>query len=254
MDTFLSLILDGTGLTLSNFAILCGVSSLASFITASVGLGGGVLVLAVMGLILPPTVLIPVHAVVQIGSNAGRVALMLKDIVWPVILPFLLGTLIGAGVGAQVVVSLPTAVLQGVLALFILYATWAPKFQANQPRLRTFFGVGLLATFATMFVGATGPLVAPFVSAYCDRRQNIVATHAILMTIQHSFKMIAFGLLGFSFGPYIPLLIGLIAFGFLGTLLGKMLLNKLPEHVFRIGLKTILNLLAARLMYAAVTG
>ena len=254
MDSLLALVLEGTGLTLVSFAILCGVSLIASFFTAALGLGGGTLVLAVMALILPPTVLIPVHAVVQIGSNGGRVALMLRDITKPVVLPFLVGTLIGAGIGAQVVVALPTAILQGVLAAFILYATWAPKFQASKPSLKTFFGVGAIATFATMFVGATGPLVAPFVAAYCEKRQNVVATHAILMTIQHGFKMIAFGFLGFSFGPYIPLLIGLIGFGFIGTVMGKSLLNRLPEHVFKIGLKAILTLLAARLMYSALTG
>lgn len=254
MESLTALILDGTGLSLTSFAILCGVSWIASFMTAAIGLGGGTLVLAVMALILPPTVLIPVHAVVQIGSNGGRVALMLRDITKPVVLPFLIGTLIGAGIGAQVVVSLPTAILQGVLATFILYATWAPKFQANKPGLKSFFGVGLIATFATMFVGATGPLVAPFVAAYCEKRQNVVATHAILMTIQHGFKMIAFGILGFAFGPYIPLLIGLIGFGFIGTVMGKTLLNRLPEHVFKIGLKAILTLLALRLMYSALTG
>ncbi len=252
MNDLLHLILDGTGLTMGNFLLLCGVSLIASFFTAALGLGGGTLVLAVMAITLPPTVLIPVHAVVQIGSNAGRVALMLRDIVKPVVLPFLLGTLIGAALGAQIVVSLPTAILQAILAVFILYATWAPKFQAHKPSLTTFFGTGLVATFVTMFVGATGPLVAPFVAAYCDRRQNTVATHALLMTIQHGVKIAAFGILGFSFGPYIPLLIGLIGCGFIGTLAGKSLLNRLPERVFKTGLKVILTLLSVRLMYSAL--
>ena len=156
-------------------------------------------------------------------------------------------------IGAKVVISLPTAILQAVLSVFILYATWAPKFNANKPSGKTFFGVGVLATFATMFVGATGPLVAPFVTAYCVQRQNVVATHALLMVIQHSFKMIAFGTMGFVFGPYIPLLVGLVSFGFIGTLIGKRILNRLPEHLFEVGLKIILTLLALRLMYSAMT-
>lgn len=247
-------ILGDTGLSLWHFAILCGVSGFASFFTAAMGLGGGTLVLATMAVILPPTVLIPVHAVVQLGSNAGRTALMFRDIVKPILLPFLIGTLLGASVGAQVVISLPTAVLQFVLALFIIYATWAPKFRAHKPNKKTFFGVGVIATFATMFVGATGPLVAPFVAAHCEKRQNVVATHASLMTIQHGFKMIAFGLLGFGFGPYIPLLVGLIGFGFIGTYLGRAFLHRLPERFFKIGLKIILTGLAIRLLYSAATG
>ena len=254
MDALIQFILDGTSLSFSDFAILCSVSLIASLFTAAIGVGGGTLILATMAVILPPTVLIPIHAVVQVGSNGGRVALMLKDVVKPVILPFLIGTTIGAAIGAQVVISLPTAILQAVLSVFILYATWAPKFNANKPSGKTFFGVGVLATFATMFVGATGPLVAPFVAAYCMQRQNVVATHALLMVIQHSFKMIAFGTMGFVFGPYIPLLIGLVSFGFIGTLIGRRILNRLPEHLFKVGLKIILTLLAMRLMYSAITG
>ena len=71
------------------------------------------------------------------------------------------------------------------------------------------------------------------------------------MTFQHLFKVIAFGVLGFAFGPYIPLLVGLLGFGALGTLAGRHILNRLPEHVFRIGLQTILTLLAIRLLYEA---
>ena len=254
MDTLIQIILDGTDLSFSDLAILSSVSFIASFFSASMGLGGGTLVLATMALMLPPTVLIPIHAVVQLGSNGGRAALMLKDVTKPIILPFLIGTIIGATVGAQVVISLPSAVLQTVLAVFIFYATWAPKFNARNSSRKIFFGVGLLATFATMFVGATGPLVAPFVAAHCNQRQNIVATHALLMVIQHGLKMIAFGTLGFAFGPYIPMLILLISFGFIGTLIGKRILKRLPENIFSIGLKIILTLLAFRLMYSAVSG
>ena len=84
-------------------------------------------------------------------------------------------------------------------------------------------------------------------------RSQVVSTHALLMTFQHLFKVIAFGLLGFGFGPYIPLLVGLIGFGMIGTWVGRKVLDKLPEKVFRIGLNVILTLLACRLLYAAVS-
>ncbi len=254
MNFLIQIILDGSGLSFSELVILSSVSFIASLFTASMGLGGGTLVLATMALILPPAVLIPIHAVVQVGSNGGRAALMLKDVTKPIVLPFLIGTMIGAAVGVQVVISLPTAVLQAVLALFIFYATWAPKLNAHYSSSKMFFSVGFLATFATMFVGATGPLVAPFVSSHCKQRHNIVATHALLMVIQHGFKMIAFGALGFSFGPYIPTLIFLISFGFIGTLIGKRILNQLPENIFSISLKIILTMMALRLMYTAASG
>jgi len=251
VDVFIDLLIGKAGLALFDFLLLCGVSFLASFLTAAMGMGGGVLMLATMALILPPTVLIPIHGVVQVGSNLGRAALMLRNILTPIIPAFFIGTALGAAIGAQVVIALPTAILQAVLGCFVIYATWAPKFKASATSRKTFFGVGVLATFATMFVGATGPLVAPFVGAACKERQQVVATHAALMVIQHGLKIITFGFLGFAFGPYLPLLAGLLICGFAGTWCGKHVLLRLPEHIFRIGFKTLLTLLALRLLYSA---
>jgi uncharacterized membrane protein YfcA len=233
--------------------LLCGVSFLGSSISAAMGLGGGALVLAVMALFLPPAVLIPVHGMVQLGSNGGRAALMRSDILLEIVPAFLIGTVLGAAIGVQLAIALPIAVLQGALAAFILYSTWAPKFRARNPGKRTFFGLGALVAFVTMFVGATGPLIAPFVAAASGQRQQVVATHAALMTLQHGLKIIAFGAVGFAFGPYLPLLAGLLGFGFAGTFLGRLLLNRLPERAFRIGLKAILTAIALRLLYGAIS-
>jgi uncharacterized membrane protein YfcA len=251
MDGYLEILTQGTGLSLWTFLGLCAISFAGSFIAAALGLGGGALVLASMALALPPTVLIPIHGVVQLGSNLGRALLMVHQVFYFVVPAFTAGTLVGAAVGAHVVVSLPRWVLLGILAAFILYATWAPRFQSGKPGQVKFLVVGAVSTFVTMFVGATGALIAPFVSAACAERQQVVATHGMLMSIQHSFKVVAFGLIGFSFGPYIALLVGLLAFGLLGTYVGRMVLNRLPERIFRIGLRMVLTLLSCRLLYDA---
>ena len=75
----------------------------------------------------------------------------------------------------------------------------------------------------------------------------------MLMTFQHLFKAVAFGVLGFAFGPYWPLLIGLLAFGAVGTYCGRFALDYLPERLFRVSLRSILTLLGLRLLYAAAT-
>ena len=253
MEAFLDLLLSGTELEPWSFAVLCGVAFLGSFTTAALGLGGGGLVFATMALFLTPTVLIPVHGVVQLGSNMGRAALMFRHMFYQILPPFLIGTVLGAAIGGQLVFALPISLLQLILALFILYITWAPKFTASNLGKKTFFGLGAVGAFVTMFVGATGPLVAPFAAAACEERQQGVATHAMLMTFQHGLKLIAFGILGFAFGPYIPLLAGMLAFGFAGTFAGKQMLDKLPEKIFRTILKIILTLISLRLLYGAAS-
>ena len=251
MVSFFEFLVNGTGVTNWEFTLLCAVSFFGSLITTSVGVGGGTLTLATMALLMPPAVLIPIHGVVQLGSNFGRALLLYKDVIRKIIPAFLMGTIIGAIAGGQVVVALPVEILQIILSIFILYTVWVPALKAHSVKKVTFMGIGAIGAFTTMFVGATGPLIAPFVIAISKGRKQIVGTHACLMTIQHSFKLIVFGLIGFGFAPYIPLIIGLLIFGFIGTYIGKLALNRLPEHIFRGALKSVLTVMALKLFYDA---
>ena len=157
MDAVFDFLLNGTGLEIWSFSVMCGVSFAGSFITASLSLGGGLLVMATMASLLPPTILIPLHGVVQLGSNAGRALIMRQNLLKSTIPPFLIGSVLGAVLGVNLVVTLPSEVLQTVLGCFVLYATWGPKLRANRPGSKTFLGVGFVGALATMFVGATGP-------------------------------------------------------------------------------------------------
>ncbi|GIT25968.1 MAG: hypothetical protein CM1200mP41_20120 [Gammaproteobacteria bacterium] len=94
-----------------------------------------------------------------------------------------------------------------------------------------------------MFVGGTGPLVAPFVNAAFDKRQEVVATHATLMTFQHLLKVIFFGLAGLGGAAYLPLFVGLLLSGVIGTWVGRHALNKLNERLFRRIMRWVLTAL-----------
>ena len=251
VDQLLDLLIQNTTLSLTGFVILCGVSFLGSLIAGALGLGGGVLVLATMANLLPPTALVPLHGVVQLGSNVSRAVLSWRQTVVAIVVPFLFGSVIGAALGAQFVVALPKYLLQVIIALFILFSTWAPQFQSTSVGRIKFFFVGVFTTIVTMFVGGTGVLVGAFVAPACPERHQFVSTHSVVMTVQHSFKIIAFALLGFAFGPYLPLLAGLVLFSFLGSYAGKLALNRLPERTFRVALKWTLTALSLQLLYTA---
>src|SRR3546814_8848710 len=85
-------------------------SAVTSFVTAAAGIGGGIMMVAVMAVLMPTQAVIPVHGLVQIGSNAGRTAIMLGGVQWQVLAPFCAGSLVGAAVGGMTVVELDPAV------------------------------------------------------------------------------------------------------------------------------------------------
>ncbi len=232
-------------------ALLVGLSFAASMLTASAGLGGGSIMLAAIASTLPPVAVIPVHGVIQLGSNAGRAALLLKHVNRPVLGYFAIGAVMGAAIGGQLYVNLPGAVLKLVIGLFILYTVWGPKFRKRRIGNRLYALAGAATTFITMFVGGTGPFVAAFISPDRFGKEQTVGTHAACMTIQHGFKVLVFGVLGFAFGPWIMLIVAMVAAGFLGTMVGRAVLLRLPERAFKIAFRTVLTLLALRLIWSA---
>ena len=228
-------------------------SYFTSALTAAFGIGGGIALLAILSLALPVTTLIPVHGMVQLGSNSGRAWHLRKSIEWPFILAFGIGAIIGTGMGSQIVVSLPDAMLKIILACFILALVWGPK-----PKTLTggtlIVGLGgCLSSLASMFVGASGPLTASIILGRNLDRQGVVSTHAAAMTLQHGLKILAFGFLGFSFKAWIGLIAAMIVSGYLGTVTGAKLLRKLDENLFQTIFKLLLTALALFLLIRALS-
>lgn len=232
-------------------AALIALSAATSFLTAAAGIGGGIVLIAVMAVLMPAHALIPIHGIVQIGSNAGRAAIMARHVQWHILLPFCVGSLIGAGVGGLTAVQLPPSILHIGLACFILWSVWAPPVTA--PGRFKVVITGVFSSFLTMFFGATGSFVSAMVKSMRFGRLEHVATHSTCMVAQHAIKVIAFGLLGFNYGPYAGLVVAMVLSGFLGTVIGKHVLVKMNDQTFHRVLAVLLSVLALRLLYEGVS-
>lgn len=234
---------------------LIAASAITSAITASLGIGGGVLLLAIMAMVLPPAAIVPVHGMVQLGSNAGRAAMTLRHINLRVIAWFAPGVLLGAWLGSLFLIDLPLSLIQLCIAGFILLLCWGPPIpkMATGP-LGTLTAAGL-TTFISLFVGATGPLVAAFVKQQQQGdRFSTVATFAAAMCLQHTPKAIVYGAAGFVFAEWLGLIILMVLAGTLGTWLGLRMLRRLTDRRFALAFNVLLTLLALRLIWQAATG
>lgn len=247
LQTLVDILLPA-GTSPAGAAILIGLSFVTSAMSGALGLGGGVLMLAVMTQILPPAVLLPVHGMVQVGSNFGRAVLMRRDVARPLVLPFLVGSIAGVAVGAQIVGYVSRPLMLVILACFILWSVWSPKLRPARLPARWFTAVGAVSSFCTMFVGSTGPLVAAFLVPDPLTRHQIVATHGALMTMQHGLKVAAFTALGFALIDWVPMLALMIGLGFLGTMLGRRLLDRTKEGRFALAFKLMLTVLALKIL------
>lgn len=228
-----------------------GVSFAASFITAAFGIGGGAVMLAMLAVLLPPAALIPVHGLVQLGSNGGRMAILARYIKTTVMWPFAIGAGLGIAAGAAIIIDLPADVILIAVGTFILYTVFLPP----PGFLRRSAGIaGGVSSLLSMFVGATGPFIAAYLKAQHFDRTAHVATQAGMMTLQHLLKTFAFGLLGFAFSQWAGFITLLIAAGFAGTVAGRHVLARIDEARFRRILDILLTVIAVKLIWDGVTG
>ena len=234
------------------FILLVIVAGLTSFFTASFGAGGGVMLLGVMAQVLLPQLIIPLHGVAQLGSNAGRAAMSWRHIDWKLIGAFLPGAVLGALIGSFVLVSLSPAIMYLTIALFILYLCWGPKLP--KMILGTWGTViaGGVTTFITLFAGATGPLVAAFVKQIHADRFRTVATFAMAMSLQHVLKITVFEVAGFPLEAWLPLLVCMIVSGAIGTWVGLRLLKRMPDRYFHRIFNIVLTVMALRLIWQSI--
>lgn len=234
-------------------ALLLLASVVTSMITAAFGAGGGVLLLGIMALWLPPVAIVPVHGLIQLGSNSGRFAMTWRKVDWGVLAAFAPGVVLGMAVGALVLVRLPESAWQLTIAGFILWLCWGPPIPKAALGKPGIFLASTLTSFITLFVGATGPLVAAFIKQLHTDRFRTIATFSGAMTLQHLPKILVFGFAGFVFTEWIVWALAMIGCGLIGTWLGLRLVNRMSNRVFQRLFTIILTLLALRLVWQALS-
>ncbi|WP_303721947.1 sulfite exporter TauE/SafE family protein [Malonomonas rubra] len=225
---------------------------LSSTLTAVIGVGGGMLLISVMAVSMPPVAIVPVHGVAQLASNASRGIFALKEISWQIVWPFLCGCLLGSLFGSNLLIRFPSEFLPIPLGIFILIMTWLPQWEKNFRLPGRFFGLGFVQAVLTLFVGATGPLNMPILLREGLSKDQIVVTASALMTLVHLAKIITFGFIGFAFASYLQLMVGMVIAVIAGSFVGTKLRSKIPEQLFKNIFKLLITVLALRMIIRAL--
>jgi len=230
-------------------SILALTTLVAATISGVTGIGGATILLGVMAVLLPPLILIPIHAVVQVASTGLRAILLLPHVRTGLLWPFIAGSAIGSLASAAVVIQLPPWAIQLGIAAFILWSVFGRSSATGKGGAAL---TGVLSGFLTMLFGATGPFVTAFVKTRVLPARAHVGTQAAMMVFQHAIKVGVFGLLGFAFAQYLGLLLILVTASLVGTSIGRLLLGKLNDVLFHRLLNGLLLALSARLVWQAI--
>jgi uncharacterized membrane protein YfcA len=132
------------------------------------------------------------------------------------------------------------------ILLFLVYRRYQPTLR-NIPVL-LYAPLGLVVGFMAIFVGATGPFLAPFFLRDDFSKEQVIATKAACQLWLHFGKVPVFLSLGFDYGAHGLLLMMLIVAVVAGTYLGKTLLGRVSEAVFLTLFQVVLAGMAVLLM------
>lgn len=233
------------GVTTAGLTILIVAALATSALSAVIGMGGGILMLAVLFSFLEHGEAIPAHAAIQMCSNGTRVLAYLRNVHWPTILRFAIGALPGSVIGCLLLWKLgelgkeKDPWLKMAVGVYVLGATFLPK-----PK-KTITGstwwdfplLGLVAGTASLTVGAIGPLIAPLFARRDYVKEKLIATKAVCQLSLHVLKIPAFLLLNrlehmFEWKELSLLTLWLMAVVIPGTFLGKRIQKHVSEGMF----------------------
>jgi uncharacterized membrane protein YfcA len=240
------------------YIILAVIALLTSALSAVVGVGGGILMLAAIFSFFPHAEAIPTHAAVQVASNAMRVTVFFRQVDWSAIGRFVVGVLPGAAIGTLCLwrfgeVEASEPYLKIVVGVYVLIATYLPKpVRSEKPQGGApFVVIGFIAGVAALTLGAIGPVIAPVIARADYDKERLIATQATCQMISHLVKFPAFA---FILGDRLDLQkLGLLAVVLMlmtvpGTLLGKRLLHRIKPRHFTIAFRAALTFAAAKLI------
>lgn len=223
----------------------------ASAFNTAFGFGGIFLLSGILVFVLPITSILPLQTALMVGSQISRCMLLKSHIDWRFVRAFGLGSLIGAVPGALLYQQMTSNLITLILAGIMLWAAWVP---------RTGFGftiplgnvvTGAIHTFlSTAF--SFGGLIQATVFRQGFSRTTVTATIGLSMLVMSMFKIPAYAITGFDYSLYLnEIIVGAIVAPF-GTWVGKHLLYKMSERMFIAGFKSLLTLVAIKLIWTVI--
>ena len=189
-------------------------------------------------------------------GDCCAIAFFGKKVQWPQVRRLLPPALIGVLLGTLLMGRLSDAMFRPVVGSIILALTivqvvrlWRPTTFEHIPHATWFaWSLGLMAGVTTMLANAAGPIVALYLLAVSLPKWELVGTSAWLFLVVNVVKIpFSFGLglidlqtlmVNLVFAPFIPL----------GMLVGKWLIQRVPQKLFDSFLLAFTAVAAMRLL------
>ena len=234
---------------------------ITSSISAVIGMGGGIILLAIMAIIIPEGyMVIALHGAIQMFSNGTRTFIFRNHLKKQLLWEFFQGAIIGLSLSTIIIYAITQyydvssasqikfEFLKPIIGIYIIWNLYL-KGPKKKKKNKLFRIVGLIGGISSVFIGAAGPLIAPFFLKDSLHKKNIIANKAACQLISHFGKIPIFiYLFDVNYVNEYTVLIPLVISVYIGTNIGKKLLEFIPEKIFKIVFKICLTIISIRLI------
>ena len=224
------------------------VSLFTSLIAAVVGVGGGLMLIAILPSFFPIQAVIPIHGLTQLSSNLSRAYFGFKDIQFEVVPKFLIGSVFGVGIIIFILDMISIEYIPLFIGIYILLSLWSKNFNEKIKQYESYYLIGFLQSGLSIVIGTTGPLTLTKLYKDYKEKNKVVATSALLMSITHCMKVIVFIYFGFIFSEYLEIIVVMILGVIIGSYIGTKIRNKVDGKKIVFLIKILLSFLAVKLI------
>ena len=183
-----------------SFLLLFALGLICWFFSTVAAGGAATILIPFIAFTLGVQMVAPIISVAALIANPTRVYAFRKNINWQIIRYLLPGSIIGAILGAWSFSNANTQIMQIILGLFLIsYGLENTLRKSNytiRMKLCWFFPLGVVVSFLSGLIGATGPIQNPFMLNYGLDKEYLVGTKAINSFFMQITKLITYGYFG----------------------------------------------------------
>jgi uncharacterized membrane protein YfcA len=179
--------------------VLFVIALAAGALGGLVGTGSSLVLLPALVMMYGPRIAVPVMGIAAVMANVARVAAWWRQIRWRPVLAYALPGTPAAVLGANTLLSIPQAVVDGLLGVFFLAMIPVRRVAAARQwrvRLRHLAIAGAVVGFLTGMVLSTGPLSVPIFTGYGLTGGAFLGSEAASALVLYAGKISTFGQLG----------------------------------------------------------
>jgi uncharacterized membrane protein YfcA len=218
--------------------ILIGVL-LTSILSGVIGMGGGLILMGLYTLLLPVQPAMILHGVTQLSSNGFRAYLHREHIQWRILMPYFFGAALVFTVLRYFAFVPSKAVLLIALGSFT-FISFIPFIADRLDILKRYraFVCGVMVTIAQILAGASGGVLDVFYVNSSLDKHKVIGSKAMTQSLGH-FTKLAYYLSIAAAGSHLSadlkwwIYPSVALTAFLGTRIGKIILDRLSEQNFR---------------------